>query len=89
MGVGVGVVVWFTPVPLRVTAGTAVAEFVLKDNVPEYALTAVGENVTLYAAELPGAMLVEVGPDTANCAGEIETPLMFSVAVPVFVIFRA
>jgi hypothetical protein len=34
-------------VPLRVTAETAVAEFVLKDNVPEYALTAVGENVTL------------------------------------------
>jgi hypothetical protein len=34
-------------VPLRVIAGTAVAEFVLNDNVPEYALTAVGENVTL------------------------------------------
>jgi hypothetical protein len=34
-------------VPFRVTAGTAVAEFVLKDNVPEYGLTAVGENVTL------------------------------------------
>jgi len=35
------------PVPLRVTAETAVAEFVLKDIDPEYALTAVGENVTL------------------------------------------
>jgi hypothetical protein len=76
-------------VPLRVTAGTAVAEFVLKDIVPEYALTAVGENVTLYEVELPGAMLVEVGPDTANCAGEMETPLIFRVALPVFVIFTA
>jgi hypothetical protein len=47
VGDGVGVGVWFIPVPLRVTAETAVAEFVLKDNVPEYALTAVGENVTL------------------------------------------
>ena len=47
VGEGVGVGVGFTPVPLRVTAGTAVAEFVLKDNVPEYALTAIGENVTL------------------------------------------
>jgi hypothetical protein len=47
VGVGVGDGVWFTPVPLRVTAGTAVAEFVLKDNVPEYGLTAVGENVRL------------------------------------------
>jgi hypothetical protein len=35
------------PVPLKVTAETAVAEFVLKDIVPEYAFTAVGENVTL------------------------------------------
>jgi hypothetical protein len=34
-------------VPLRATAETVVAEFVLKDIVPEYALTAVGENVTL------------------------------------------
>jgi len=34
-------------------------------------------------------MLVEVGPDTANCDGEIETPLMFKVALPVFVIFTA
>jgi hypothetical protein len=34
-------------VPLRATAETAVAEFVLNDIVPEYALTAVGENVTL------------------------------------------
>jgi hypothetical protein len=34
-------------------------------------------------------MLVEVGPDTANCDGEIETPLMFRVTVPVFVIFTA
>lgn len=34
-------------------------------------------------------MLVEAGPDTANCAGEIETPLMFRVALPVFVIFTA
>ena len=75
--------------PLRVTAETALAEFVLKDMVPEYVLTAVGENVTLYEAELPGAMLVEVGPDTANCDGEIETPLMFRVALPVFVIFTA
>jgi hypothetical protein len=46
-GVGVGVGAGFIPVPLRVTAGTAVAEFVLKDSVPEYGLTAVGENVTL------------------------------------------
>jgi hypothetical protein len=34
-------------------------------------------------------MLVEVGPDTTNCDGEIETPLMFRVALPVFVIFTA
>jgi hypothetical protein len=34
-------------VPFRVTAGTAVAEFVLNDMVSEYAVTAVGENVTL------------------------------------------
>ena len=32
-------------------------------------------------------MLVEVEPDTANCDGEMETPLMFRVALPVFVIF--
>jgi hypothetical protein len=76
-------------VPLSVTAGTAVAEFVLKDIVPEYALTAVGENVTLKEAELPGAMLLGLGPDTANCDGEMETPLMFRVALPVFVIFTA
>jgi len=76
-------------VPLRVTAGTAVAEFVLNDIVPEYAVTAVGENVTVYEAELPGATLVEVGPATANCDGEIETPLMFRVTLPVFVIFTA
>jgi hypothetical protein len=74
-------------VPLRVTAGTGLAEFVLNDSVPVYALTAVGENVTLNAAELPGAMLVDVGPDTANADGVIETPLTFRVALPVFVIF--
>ena len=34
-------------------------------------------------------MLVEVGPDTENCDGEIEMPLMFRVALPVFVIFTA
>lgn len=33
---------------------------------------------------MPGATLVDAGPETANCAGEIETPVMLSVAVPVF-----
>jgi hypothetical protein len=32
-------------------------------------------------------MLVGLGPETVNCDGEIETPEMFSVAEPVFVIF--
>jgi hypothetical protein len=39
--------VWFTPVPLRVTALTAVAEFVVKDSLPEYAVRLVGVKVTL------------------------------------------
>jgi hypothetical protein len=34
-------------------------------------------------------MLVELGPDTANCEGEIDTPVMFNVAVPVFLIATA
>ena len=34
-------------------------------------------------------MLVEGEPDTANCAGEIDTPVMFRVAVPVFLIVTA
>jgi len=34
-------------------------------------------------------MPVEPGPDTANCDGDIETPLMFRVAVPVFLIVTA
>lgn len=34
-------------------------------------------------------MLAEPGPETANCDGEILTPVMFRVAVPVFVIFTA
>lgn len=29
-------------------------------------------------------MLVDAGPETANCVGEIETPVMLRVAVPVF-----
>jgi hypothetical protein len=29
-------------------------------------------------------MLVDVGPVTANCEDETETPVMFSVFVPVF-----
>jgi hypothetical protein len=32
-------------------------------------------------------MLVEPAPETANCDGEMETPVMFRVAPPVFVIF--
>ena len=32
-------------------------------------------------------MLAEPGPETANCDGEIETPVTFRVAEPVFVIF--
>ena len=34
-------------------------------------------------------MLAEPGPETANCDGEIETPVMFRVAVPVFLIVTA
>jgi hypothetical protein len=30
-------------------------------------------------------MLAAPGPETANCDGEIETPVMFRVAVPVLV----
>jgi hypothetical protein len=32
-------------------------------------------------------MLVGLGPETANCEGEIETPVTLRVAEPVFVIF--
>ena len=38
---------WSRPVPLKVTAATGPAEFVVKDKVPEYELTANGVNVTL------------------------------------------
>jgi len=34
-------------------------------------------------------MLVEPGPDTVNCAGDIETPVMFRAAVPVFLTVTA
>jgi hypothetical protein len=34
-------------------------------------------------------MLAEPGPETANCDGEMETPVIFRVAVPVLVIFTA
>jgi hypothetical protein len=34
-------------------------------------------------------MLVEGEPDTVNCDGEIDTPVIFRVAVPVFLIVTA